>query len=406
MLNVLSRKLEFQTNIDAFESFILTRRYHEPGEFELHVNRYSFGTEHLLKNNIIALNQRRAGIIKHRELPLDESGKTSENWVIKGPTMQGIMDQRITIPPAGISHDNKSGNAETVMKHYVDRNAINPLDRKRKFVMLRAKENQNRGRHVNWQSRYKVLSEELRDISLASGLGWDVSLDTKRGWWVFDVIEGRDLTKMDGPYQPVTFSVDNDTIINQTITDSDLNMRNVGYVGGQGEGELREILILGQAEDLDRAETFIDARDVGEDEEEGGTVGSNGESLEERGQRKMEELENEFFFEAQVLTPLSREVYGYIQDSFLAPFHPVGKMGFQRHQLSPYIYGEDFDLGDNVRLVDQKLGIQRIARITEVKEIYERSTGLRIEVTFGQSRPTFPPKLKSKISQFDNELLK
>lgn len=394
MLNILSPNLKFLTSIDGFESFILTRRYHEPGEFELHVNRYAEGTDHLLKNNIIALNPNRAGIIKHRELPLDENGKTSENWIIKGPTMQGILSQRITIPPEHTSHDNKSGNAESVMKHYVNNNAINPVDRRRKFIMLRSNENKNRGSYINWQSRYKVLSEELKDISLASGLGWDVFLDTKNGWWVFDVVEGRNLTDLHGDLQPVTFSLDNDTIISQTITDSDLNMKNVAIVGGQGEGVDREIIELGDSSDLERAETFIDARDI--DEESVVT-------LEERGQQKLSELKSVFYYEAQIQTPISRKVFSFVPESFLSPFQLYGRMEYKKVQLTPFVYGEDFDLGDIVRLVDKSLGIQRIARITEIREIYERS-GFHIELTFGNSRPTIINKIKGEFKQYEGLL--
>jgi len=395
MLNILNPKLKFQTSIDAFESFILTRRYHEPGEFELHVNRYAFGTEFLHKNNIIALNHKRAGIIKHRELPLDDTGKTSENWIIKGPTMQGIFNQRITVPPPHAAYDNKSGPAETVMQNYIYNNAITPDDRKRKFIMLRSEPDFGRGNHVNWQSRYKVLSEELRDISLASGLGWDVFLDTKNGWWVFDVVEGKDLTNLNGDLQPVTFSVDNDTIISQAITDSDLNMRNTAFVGGQGEGVEREIVELGDYSDLERAETFIDARDI--DQESNVT-------LTERGQQKLSELETEFYYEAQVQTPISREVFSFVPESYLSPFQLTGDMKYVNQQISPFIYGKDFDLGDIVRLVDKSLGIQRIARITEIREIYERSTGFRIELTFGNSRPTLISKIKGKFSELEGVL--
>ena len=330
-----------------------------------------FGADQLIKNNLVALNEKRVGVIKHRELPLDENGKTSENWVIKGPTLQGIFNQRTTVPPSGVAYDYKSGDAETIMKHYVDNNAINPIDRNRKFIMLKAGTNLNRGVSVNWQSRFKTLSEELTDISLATDIGWDVYIDSRNKWWVFDCIEGRDLTVMDGEHQPVTFSIQNNTISSQHITDSDINMRNVAYVGGEGEGELRDILEIGDYTDLNRSEVFIDARDVGSES-------SNGESLAERGGRKLKELETEFFYEAEVKTTND----------------------------SPFVYIKDYDLGDIVKIVDKNLGIQRTARITEIKEIYERDTGFRIELTFGYSRPTVFEKIKNKFTQFDTELKK
>lgn len=394
MINVLNPKLDFLAQIDGFESFVLTRRFHEPGEFELHVNQHSFGANELDINNVIALNKNRVGIIKHRELVRAEDGKSSDMWTIQGPTAQGLLRQRITLPPDTTAYDNKSGQGETVMKHYVDRNAINPDDRDRKLTALRRMDDEERGGHISFQSRYKNLAEELKEISEATDLGWDITVDTRRGWYEFDCYEGRDLTKMDGEYPPVAFAVDNDTLKAETVTDSILNMRNAGYVGGGGEGTEREILTIGNKKDYERHETFIDARDVGGES-------SNGESLQERGDRKMKEVEHEFFYEGEIETPVSEEIFSFIHESFVTPYQSLGEYRLNYRQRSPFIYGEDFDLGDIVMYVNKELGIKREARITEVKEIYEVGRPFKIEITLGKSRPTIIDQIKSRFKEIE-----
>src|SRR5699024_7298640 len=83
------------------------------------------------------------------------------------------------------------------------------------------------------------------------------------------VYESRDLTP--GNRQgnnPVFFSPEYESIESQSFIDNDIDLRNVGYVGGQGEGEERKIVVVGDNSGWDRIETFVDARDVSDEDEE------------------------------------------------------------------------------------------------------------------------------------------
>ncbi|MCM3161342.1 siphovirus ReqiPepy6 Gp37-like family protein [Metabacillus litoralis] len=46
------------------------------------------------------------------------------------------MPKGITLPPSHTAYDNKQGNAETVMKHYVNTNIVNSVDANRKIPQL------------------------------------------------------------------------------------------------------------------------------------------------------------------------------------------------------------------------------------------------------------------------------
>lgn len=372
MLKILTTDLKWRGDIDDYSSLQFIKRWHDVGEFELHINRHANGVSELQKNRIVMLTPSKAGIIKHREIELDENGKETENWVFKGYDLKGVFSQRLTLPPSTTAYDNKQGPAETVMKHYVNNNAIEPADRKRKFIMMRMNDDLGAGGTVKWQSRYKVLAEELRDISLADGIGWDVYLDVKAGWWTFDTFEGRDLSHQNAEgHSPVFFSHEFGNVRSIAFTDSDLNKRNVAFVAGQGEGENREIIELGEASDIDRIETFIDARDVDQD---GGS--NNGETLEQRGSRLLAQQANEMYLECEVLTPTDN---------------------------APFVYEKDYFLGDIVTVMNRDWGVAANQRITEAKEIYE-ANGFRLELTFGQKRPTLISKLNDKFSQHDNVL--
>lgn len=361
-IRIIDRNFNLLGEIDDYESLIWIRRWHKAGEFELHININKHNTHILQKENVI-LFEDKAGIIRYREIELDESGKGGETLTIKGSSLSSLLGRRITIPPTGNAYDVINSNAESVMKHFVDVNCINPADASRKIPNLGIAPNLNRGIILKYQSRFKQLDEELEKISIISGLGWDISIDIENKIYVFDVMEGKDLTSNQTVNNPVTFSIDFDNIKGQTYVDSDLNYRNQAYVGGQGEGVERTIVEVGEGlHGLDRYEVFIDARDI-----------ENDLDLPARGQQKLLEMTRLQSFESEILTKGTFE------------------------------YKKDWDLGDMVTVVNPKWGITMETRIVEVKEIYE-SSGFKLEVIFGGTIPTLIDKIKSEIQAIAPEL--
>lgn len=354
-LKIIDIDFNYLAEIDDYESLAWRRRWHKPGDFELHINVNKQYTEQLQKGNIVLFGDK-AGIIRHREIKIDDTGKGGEELVIKGSSLSCIVGRRITIPPAGYAYDKVTANIETIMKGYVDRNCINPVDTKRKIPLLELASDQARGMKTTYQTRLKQLDEELEKLSLVSGLGWDITLDIENKKWVFDVFEGRSLTAGQAVNPPVIFSVDFDNIKAQQYVDSESGYRNIAYVGGQGEGVDRAITEVGEdTAGLDRYETFVDARDL-EDEI----------NLPDRGRQKLSEMQEIKTFESEIMTD------------------------------GPFRYGEDWDLGDIVTVQNKKWDLTLDTRITEVTEIYEKD-GFRVEVTFGSNIPTLVEKIKQEI---------
>jgi hypothetical protein len=378
-IRILTPILDLLAEIDNYESLLFTRRWHEIGEFELRINRYKQHTELLQRGSLIMLgaSRNKVGIIRHREIALDENGKASEMWLVKGIALKGVVAQRITVPPDGDSHDRVNSSAETVMKHYVNNHVVNPLDVKRKIDMLVLASDQHRGSQISWGSRFKNLADELVEISKASGLGWDVILDFQQKKWIFDVFEGRNLTVNQTENPPVIFSPQFESLKQLSFVESDYNYKNFGYIAGQGEGADRRVVEVGEAEGLSRIETFIDARDISEEDENQQALPEEQiiAKFRERGQQKLSEFAEEFFLEGQILTN------------------------------SPFEYEIEYDLGDIVTIQNRDWGLTRDARITEIKEIYEPG-GFQIEATFGESRPTLIKRLKQELSQISGEVRK
>lgn len=370
-IRILTTDFEWLGEIDDYESLQFTRRYQKSGEFELHINVNKNLTETLQEGNLIFLTERKVGVIQHRTLSRD--GK--ETLTIKGSTLQGLMSRRITVPPIGQGYDRIKDNAETVLKHYVFNNAVNPVDISRIIPNLEIALDQKRGPIVDYQSRLKHLDTELEDISNISGIGWEIYLDLGRQKFVFDVFENRDVTTEQTILPPVIFSVDFDNIQSHTFTDSALGYKNTAYVGGQGEEESRRIVKIGTTSGFKRYETFVDARDVSETKSVEGVDGPTdvpipeseiNSQLTDRGTKSLKELDKIISFESEILT------YG------------------------PFVYEKDWDLGDIVTVQDKMWGLTLNTPIPEVKETYEVG-GFKLEATFGNTIPTLIDKLKKTI---------
>lgn len=374
-VRVFSPELELLGEVDSYTSLRFVRRYYTAGEFELHIELDATNADQLQQLNLIMLGNdpRKAGIVLHRQLLLDKEGQ--ETLMIKGITLDGVIGWRITIPPIGYGYDALTGNAETVMKHYVQVNAVSPIDARRVIPMLAIAPEQERGRRMHWQSRYKPLDDELAAIGAYAGLGWEVALDLEAKQWVFDVLEGRNLTEGQVERSGVVFSVDFDNIRGQQYVTSLIGHKNAGYVAGQGEMEERKVLEVGGGQEgLGRYETFIDARDIGTPNGDMPPTEAEVEAmLVVRGEQKLDEMAAVNAFEAQVM--------------------PSGS----------FVYGVNWDLGDIATVRNSKWGVTMNARITELAEVYEPN-GFTLSATFGNSLPTLIDRLKRELGQVQQEV--
>jgi len=351
-IKIIDKGFNFLGEVDDYEALIFTRSWGGIGGFEIHINANKKYTDKLRKENIVFVNEKKAGVILYREISTEDN----ERLIVKGQQLKTYLGRRITIPPTGRAQDYKNDYVENIMKHYVEANCVNPADTKRKIDRLRIAPVESRGIKTQYQTRFKNLAEELEKLSLISGLGWDVYLDLKNKEFVFDVFEGRDLTAAQSVLPPAIFSVDYDNISSQKLIESAMGYKNTGYVGGQGEGIDRTIQVVGEdAQGLERYEVFIDARDI----EDSG-------DLSERGLQKLEELKEVMTFDNEILTQ------------------------------SNLVYEEDYNLGDLVTAINNKWRVVLDSRITEVTEIYEVG-GYRINAVFGNNIPTLVERIKQEM---------
>lgn len=352
-IRIISPNFELLGEIDDYESLQFTRRFYKVGEFELHININKNNTSMLQSNNLLLIGSslNKVGIIMHMETQDDDNATTT--LIIKGPSLKGVMSRRLIVPiVSGDGYDSITGSTETILKHFVNSNVVNPSDAGRKIPQVYIATDQQRGKQDSWRSRFEITSDKLTEIGEYSEIGWDVVLDIENNKWVFDVILGRKLTSNQDILPPVIFSADFDNIKNKHFIQSMLTSFNVGYCGGAGDETTRLIQQVGDIAGLERIETFLDCSQA-----------ANATELTTQGNQKLNELKEIKTFEFSVIPD------------------------------NTFIYEKDYDLGDYVTAQDRKLGITMDAQIIELKEIYEVS-GFSIEATFGTNIPNLLTILK------------
>lgn len=340
--------------IDNYEYLRWSIRYRSVDTFELKINRYKQNVDQLGIGNIIHFRKGefvRAGIIENKEITLTEEGKASESWQVTGRGLDGLLAERIALygTDSGNGYDSQSGVAETVMRHYVDVNCISSSDSDRNYSLLELEADQGRGTTVEYDARFQTIAEVLEDISLASGLGWNVVLDLDAGKFKFRVLQGVDRSWDNGVNSVVTFSPEFGNIRLIGYKKTRLNSKNVAYVGGQGEAELRTVQEVAKDgntySDVQRREFFVDARDL-----------DSTDKLTQRGNERLEELGEEEILE------------------------------FENLNTGPFEFETDFNIGDIVTV--KYPGIAEMdARIIEVVEEITPEQGIQNKLIVGREYP-------------------
>ena len=346
-IRFFDKDLNFIGEVDDFTSFIFERKWFTYSNFQLVVE--SFNKELFQTGNYIVVNND-----PYRSGQIYSINLVNETVTIKGFGVGFWFTNRITFPLNG--HDTYTTNsyAEDIFYNVVYFNAINAEDPKRNFENLYIKASEGRGEKIAFETRYKILSDELETIAKTSRLGWNIKFDYKNKKFIFEVLEGVNRTVNQQSNPPIIFSKKYDNIIESEYTKDVSVYKNCAIVAGQGEGAEREIVIVNNnLSGQNRKELFVDARDV-----------ENRSNLADRGKSKLAE--------------------NTINESFEA------NIDIENYRI-------EWDLGDFVTILDNEIGVISDTQIIEIRETYEEGV-LTIEPTFGDTISQFGDNFKKAIN--------
>lgn len=352
-IKVLDKDFNLLATLDGYASFQGERSLWEIGSCELHIGLTRQGVNKLIPGNLLTLSPKRTWIIT-RILPSEDRAL---GIVVSGKELKNILKQRLVVPDIKDSThhfgydrypapQDPDAAVETIMKHYVNKHAVNPSDSKRKLPRLVIGIDRSRGLTTRWSERFKPVTDTLKDIGEYSGIGYTVYLDYENKQFVFDVIPERN--QIQGSDNPIVFSSEFNNVSNVEYEYDVTDDVTVAYAGGTGEDENRLIQQVARtAEELNltgynRKETWIDA--------------TNAQTADELVYEARHQLSQHEKKETLTCSALPNKSFEYLIN---------------------------WDIGSIVTIESKRLGISQNQKITAVKEIYERG---KIEVipTFGK----------------------
>ena len=380
-IRILSLGLELIGEVDTYTSLVFSQSWHGIGEISITINRYMQFAEELQMDRILMIGNdpNKAYVIKYREISLDQTGKASENWIIKGLELKCIMQDKLLIPVAGQNQFRTTGTASQIMNYYVTNTLITPTngDTDRAINQLDLPNFTYPGDTIIDTARLNVLAEKLTSLSVFSGLGWTVILDLPRKKWIFKPLNGVDRRASQNVNSRVIFSPDYNSLQTLQYNQNDLNHKNFAYVAGQGEGKDRQIIQVnnGAGTGYFRKEILIDARDIANTDENDIPIPPEQviKALTDRGLEKLSEHKQETYLDGNVLA------------------------------ISPFKLGKDYNLGDIVTVQNLGWGVTLDARITKIEQAYENNSH-RIDITFDNQKPTLVSLMKREFNNVNVEV--
>jgi len=332
-IRVYSSALKLQGVIDEFSSLIWIRRYQSAGEFELHTPYSPESKAILVPENVV---QRfdgdtvlDAGVIESLEMDADEI-------VARGRFLESYLDRRLIKDTTYYS-----GNAEDSMRSIISAMASIPR--------LELGTDHGLTETLDFQATYKSVLNIIEKACRATTLGFRIKPDFSAQKLYFEVYKGEDRTASNAP--KVIFSEMYDNLMAEHYTYDSTNYKTKCFVT-QVINDVRKAYNVGSGTGLNLREmhlaTNVDVNDR--------TAAEIKASMQRQGQRALE-------------SRIISETFTFATDA-----------------ETPFIYRQDYDIGDTVLIKHVAWNIELNLRITEIEEDYQNG-GRDVVITCGSPLP-------------------
>ena len=324
--------------IENQTSLIWNRKYFEPGTFELHVPITDDNLLKLKPGNIICKRgSKEAGVIEDLQM---EDNHIKNEITAKGRFLSSYMDRRLI--KATVSFNGKTELAMRQLLSGVTSIPLVELGNLNGFSQT-----------VSFQATYKNLLSYESKLAKSANLGFRFSPNFEDRKLLFEIYEGVDRTKSQQNQNRVIFSESYDNLHQATYKYNDQTYRTVAYVGGEGDGDARTYVTVGEASGLDLREVFVDAKDVQSDKV---THDEYISELKQRGEESLSANSLSKSFECETGADVN------------------------------FVYMQNYDLGDIVTVRKNQWNYEENFRITELQETYEFGH-MTVSPTFGDPLP-------------------
>lgn len=341
-LNILDTSFNKMYIVDEYKSLIWNDRYNKAGDFELYVPASETNFQ-IFQNGYYITSDISDHVMIIEDMSVTTDVESGAFLIISGRSIESILDRRIVWTQTNISsyayvydaisrllNDNICGSSIGNRRVPEFSQTLN-ID-----VAVRSIRN-----IYDMQFTGDNLYDTIVKICNTYGIGFEMYLENNKFVFHLFVALDRSYAQNDLPY--VEFSPNFDNLISSDYKLVTSVYKNVTLVAGEGEGIDRKTVSINSDvySGLQRRELYTDARDLSTNVD-GGTLtpAQYNEVLTNRGLAKLTETQVETNFDAKV------------------------------DHTQPYIYGQDYYMGDIVQFQNQ-FGISYRVRVVE--SIYSES---------------------------------
>jgi hypothetical protein len=253
------------------------------------------------------------------------------------------------------------GPVESSVKKVVTDNCISPTNPNRVIPMLELDVNTNIPGQVDivrtggniLTHAMEVLKEFMAtiDIIFDTNVNGEVTRLLCKTWTGFNKTDSQNV------FPPVLFSKEFNNVVTQNYFNSDMKLKTVSYVAGEGEGILRQVREVNDAVGIGRRELYVDARDL-----QSTYYDTNGDQ--------------------QTLTPqeytnslIARGIQELNKNTSIETFDSVVND-------NQFTLNRDYSIGDIVTFYDRELNLKKDVQVTTIKTTANKN-GVKNVPSFG-----------------------
>jgi hypothetical protein len=362
--------------IDIFEDYTYLSyklKLQDVGSFSVKCPATEKNINLLKEGRIIHFEYDIAGIIQS----ISYYDKSSETLELKGNLLNDILDWRCTNKTVSMYDTPQNMLRASVRDNFIDCSEERKID----CIDILPYTDTKIFEKVNKQKTGDSILDFQTDFSASCNLGFKLGFYPKEKKIFYSVIEGVDHTygNLLGN-KKVIFSDAFNNILNTDYGKNIQGYRNVAYVEGESESvndqtERKELIVYEDSENIptgwDRRELYVDARDI---QSETSDASGNQSSL-----------TDEEYFDALHTRGKEKLSDCSIVESM--------ECEIDSGSATTFAYKKDYDLGDKVTIVKDKLSLFIDATITEITVECDKN-GYSVTPTIGKSQPTLYNRLK------------
>lgn len=365
---ILNREFQTQCIVDAFESFIWTDRYREPGDFELYFPVDNKITPYAKEDYYIwQKHSDRLMIIE--EINITTDAEEGPHVTLTGRSLESLFERRVVAYRTIVN-----GNLQNAVEKILNENVISPSDSVRRIPNIRFIRSTDT-RITSLTCDLNLLGENVLEVIQSvcepHDLGFKMVYNEENGTMDFLLYYGEDRSYAQEKLPWVVFSPGFDNLLSSNYLKSSKNLRTAAVVGGDPNYELGQEVVdvdgKPELKGMDRREMYVDGSDI---ELPSSEVNEDSirERLEERGK---DEEEIQAVIDAAKAQALAQTTAVYRQQlkqkgtEELSKTYIVEAFEGEIEASRQYIYGKDFFIGDVVQVRDE-YGNEASSRITEV----------------------------------------